>query len=77
MKPIYLLDTNVISEFTKRKPNKSVMEKIIEHDGLCAICSTVWQESIFGLTAMPEGRRKKNDGRLSSGNTKIFRNYSL
>lgn len=59
MKPIYLLDTNVISEFTKRKPNKSVMEKIIEHDGLCAICSTVWQESIFGLTAMPEGRRKK------------------
>ena len=48
MKPVYLLDTNVISEFTKFKPNKSVIEKANENEELCAICSTVWQESIFG-----------------------------
>ena len=59
MKPVYLLDTNVISEFTKPKPNQALIEKVDEHEGLCAICSIVWQESVNGLNAMPEGKRRK------------------
>nr|WP_318660698.1 type II toxin-antitoxin system VapC family toxin [uncultured Treponema sp.] len=58
MKPVYLLDTNVISEFVKQKPNKAVLKRLSENYGLCAICSTVWQESIFGYESMPEGKRK-------------------
>ncbi len=58
MKPIYLLDTNVISEISKLNPNTAVVKKLNEYDGLCAICSTVWQESIFGLSLMPEGKKK-------------------
>ena len=58
MKPVYLLDTNVISEFTKVKPNRATIKKIIKNEGLCAICSTVWQESIYGYEFMPEGRKK-------------------
>ena len=59
MKPVYLLDTNVISEFTKPKPNQALIEKVDGHEGLCAICSIVWQESVNGLNAMPEGKRRK------------------
>lgn len=58
MRPVYLLDTNVISEFTKPIPNQGIVKKMIENDGLCAICSTVWQESVYGLEIMPEGKRK-------------------
>ena len=59
MKPVYLLDTNVISEFTKSVPNPAIVKKAMENEGLCAICSTVWQESIYGLEIMPDGRRKQ------------------
>ena len=59
MKPVYLLDTNVISEFAKAKPNMKLIKKIINYGDLCAISSTVWQESIYGYKRMPEGRKKK------------------
>lgn len=58
MRPVYLLDTNVISEFAKLKPNQNVLSKIKEHEDLCAICSTVWQETVFGYEKMPDGKRK-------------------
>ena len=58
MKPIYLLDTNVISEFMKTKPNFPTLQKVKKNAELCAICSTVWQESVYGYEILPEGRRK-------------------
>lgn len=62
MSPIYLLDTNVISEFSKPKPNIALIKNIEEREGLCAICSIVWQESVFGYERMPEGRKKQYIG---------------
>ena len=58
MRPVYLLDTNVISELVKPNPNSSVLKKLIENSKYCAICSTVWQESIYGYEKMPAGKRK-------------------
>lgn len=59
MKPVYLLDTNVISELSKPIPNKLVITRLVDNEGLCAICSTVWQETIRGYELLPEGKRKK------------------
>lgn len=59
MKPVYLLDTNIISEFSKPRPNTNLIKKVLKHGNLCAISSTVWQESIFGYQRMPEGRKKQ------------------
>ncbi len=59
MKPVYLLDTNVISEFSKPIPNESVLRNLQQREKLCAICSTVWQESVEGYERLPEGRRKE------------------
>lgn len=62
MKPIYLLDTNVISEFLKPRPNSAVIRAASEKRDVCAICSVVWQESVFGYEKMPEGKRKEHVG---------------
>lgn len=77
MKPIYLLDTNVISEFAKPNPNAAILKKLAENEGLCAICSTVWQESVFGYEKMPEGRRKNLVGKylVELKNTYPFISY--
>lgn len=59
MKPIYLLDTNVISEFTKQNPNQNLIKKIEERDGFCAICATSWQKVTFIFELLPEDKRKQ------------------
>ena len=62
VKSIYLLDTNVISEFSKPNPNKALVDRVLENESLCAICSTVWQEVVQGYELLPEGRRKQYIG---------------
>lgn len=59
MKKIYLLDTNVISELSKPCPNMGIMKKLADNEEFCTICSTVWQEIVYGYECMPEGRKKK------------------
>ena len=48
LKAIYLLDTNIVSELSKPKPNKALVDRVLENESLCAICSTVWQEAVQG-----------------------------
>lgn len=58
MKAIYLLDTNVISEFTKKIPNEHALERYYANETRCAIPAVVWQELIYGLEKMPEDKRR-------------------
>ncbi len=62
MKPVYLLDTNVISEFSKPRPDPNVLEKLAEFESVCAICSTVWEEAVFGYERMADGKKKQYIG---------------
>lgn len=55
----YLLDTNVLSELMKPRPNAGVFDTFAKCASECAISSISVQESIFGLEIMPEGKRKK------------------
>lgn len=59
MKKTYLLDTNIVSEFSKDKPNEQVLEFYRARKDLCAISSVTWQEIIRGVSRMPEGRKKQ------------------
>jgi tRNA(fMet)-specific endonuclease VapC len=58
MRPLYLLDTCVISEPVKPEPSERVMKKLRDHEGLTAISSVVWHELLFGVNRMPPGKRK-------------------
>ena len=59
MRKIYLLDTNIISEPLKLEPNRNLMEKLKENGDFCAISTFTWYEALFGMSCMPEGKRKE------------------
>ncbi|MDO4506072.1 MAG: type II toxin-antitoxin system VapC family toxin [Spirochaetales bacterium] len=52
------MDTNVISEFLKSAPNMNLISKVEENKDRCAISSTTWNELLFGLQIMPDGKKK-------------------
>ncbi|WP_318718085.1 type II toxin-antitoxin system VapC family toxin [Treponema sp.] len=58
MKKIYLLDTNIVSEFSKERPNEKVLDYYNVRKDYCAISSVTWQELVFGVSRMPDGKRK-------------------
>ena len=58
IRPYYLLDTSLISEMVKPSPDKAVYKKLIEYQNLCALPSTVWNELIYGVNIMEQGKRK-------------------
>lgn len=58
MKPLYLLDTNMISEIMRTTPNVNVMNKFSENGKLCAISSTTWNELLYGVNIMNNGKKK-------------------
>lgn len=58
MKKTYLLDTNIVSEFVKARPNEQVLALYYARKNLCAIASVSWQEMIRGVKRMPEGKRR-------------------
>ena len=58
MKKTYLLDTNIVSEFVKARPNEQVLALYSARKNLCAIASVTWQEMIRGVNQMPEGKRR-------------------
>lgn len=58
MKKTYLLDTNIVSEFVKERPDEQVINFYNARKDLCAISSVTWQEIIRGVSRMPEGKRK-------------------
>lgn len=59
MKNIYLLDTNIVSEFSKDIPNPKIIEVYKIRKDLCAISAVTWQELTRGVTRLPEGRKKQ------------------
>lgn len=58
MRAAYLLDTNIVSEFSKERPNEQVLEFYKARKNLCAISAITWQELTRGVNRMPEGKRK-------------------
>jgi len=56
----YLLDTNVVSEPLRLRPEENVLQNLRKHRGDCAIASVVWHELWFGCLQMsPSVRRNK------------------
>jgi len=54
----YLLDTNVLSEAVKTKPDKSVMGKFEHLQGEMVTAAPVWHELQFGCQRLPRSRKR-------------------
>jgi tRNA(fMet)-specific endonuclease VapC len=55
----YLLDTNVVSEPLRPKPQHGVIRKLSLHEVEIAISSVVWHELRFGAERLPMSRRRE------------------
>ena len=60
MNKVYLLDTNIVSEFSKECPDQNVISLYEQRKDLCAISAVTWQELRYGLSKMPDGKRKNS-----------------
>ncbi len=54
----YLLDTNVVSEPARLRPDAGVMARYDAHAAEMAIPSVVWHELRYGAERLPEGRQR-------------------
>lgn len=54
----YLLDTNIISEPAKPRPDANVQRRYDAHKHESALSSVTWQELVYGAERMPERRRR-------------------
>ena len=75
IRPYYLLDTNIISEMFRPKPNLLVFKKLEEYEKLCSLPSTAWNELLFGVNTMSSG--KKRDYIFSKLVDDIQANYEI
>lgn len=58
MRAMYLLDTNVISELVRPRPNTDAVHMIMKNQGVSAIAAVVWGECLYGVKRLPESERK-------------------
>lgn len=54
----YIVDTNVISESIKAKPNKAAIEWLSEHSRTLYLTSITIEELRFGELMMPKGKKR-------------------
>lgn len=57
-RPVWLLDTNIVSEGVKPAPDAGVMANLRRHADELALPAPVWHELRFGWLRMPDGQRK-------------------
>ncbi len=55
----YLLDTNILSEASKKIPDKSVLEKLRRHEYEIATAAIVWHELGYGCERLPVSRKRE------------------
>ena len=55
-----LLDTNVLSELTKPAPSKRVARWLAENEPLLALSAVTLAELRYGVSRLPEGKRKSS-----------------
>jgi len=55
---LYLLDTNVLSEPLKQRPNAIIMAMLEKHRARVATAAPVWHELQFGCFRLPRSRKR-------------------
>ncbi len=55
----YLLDSNILSEPARLKPNAHVLQQFANYDGCYATAAIVWHELVYGCELLPASKRKE------------------
>ncbi len=55
----FLLDTNILSEAIRPKPNQNVLDKLEKYQNEIATATIVWHELLFGCQRLPISRKRE------------------
>lgn len=55
---IYLLDSNILSEPARLKPDDNVLYQLANYDGNYATAAIVWHELVYGCELLAASKRK-------------------
>ena len=55
----YLLDSNILLEPARLKPDDNVLQQLADHDGEYATAAIVWHELAYGCELLAMTKRKK------------------
>ncbi|MDM8568582.1 type II toxin-antitoxin system VapC family toxin [Thiotrichales bacterium HSG1] len=55
----FLLDTNILSEPNRPKPNQLILDKIEQYQDEIVTATIVWHELLFGCQRLPISRKRK------------------
>ena len=55
----YLLDSNILSEPARLKPNAHVLQQFSNYDDCYATAAIVWHELVYGCELLPASKRKE------------------
>ena len=55
----YLLDSDILSEPARLKPDDKVLQQLANHDGEYATAAIVWHELVYGCELLAASKRKK------------------
>ncbi len=55
----YLLDSNILSEPARAKPDEKLLQQLADHDGEYATAAIVWHELVYGCELLATSKRKK------------------
>ncbi len=56
----FLLDSNVLSEPAKPKPNEHLVERLTKYRDVVATASPVWHELLYGCRRLPPSKRRRD-----------------
>ncbi len=59
MSVLYLLDTNVLSEPLRPRPDTRVLEMLQEHEESLATATIVWHELWYGCSRLPPSKKRE------------------
>lgn len=71
----YLLDSNIISEVIKKKPEIKILEKLIEHSTDCGMSIFTFHEMLYGVERLPESYRQNE--LLKFINEDVYNNFPI
>lgn len=55
----YLLDTNVVSEPLRARPDAKLLQRLREHEASAALAAPVWHEMVHGAELLPPSRKRE------------------
>jgi toxin FitB len=73
----YVLDTNIVSEVTKPKPDAQCVAWLTSHANDCCLTTITLAEMRFGVERLPEGKRRRELARKYDFLREDFRDWIL